>query len=341
MHFSTSLFLLAASTLTSALPHTKRQNTRITPTQINKLYEIIPTTANSDGWGEVSQQVGVTPSKVHSLVAFQLDTSDAGKTCNLRFDKPDIAIGTLMFQVYDFTPSNGRMFDPKKASWNKKTGSRGKSLATFKAGGKNLVYSFPCPAGGKLLNYELVPEGTVNMQWQYPGSTGLWLEVAPKGTPQSPPTIRVNMKDQVNLREGHGGTGSIQYGEINRSEPGKTVTTLVGFIMPTNKDYTKHTCNLRFGKTTEATGTKTFKVYDFVPNNGLPIFQSWLVSWNNKRGVRKAERATFKLGSSGPVLAFPCPKRGAGVNYEIVPTKEAVNIKWDTTNGGGFWVEVV
>ncbi|KAF8536763.1 hypothetical protein BDD12DRAFT_807512 [Trichophaea hybrida] len=198
MHFITSLLFLAiTSTLTPALPHSKRQNTRITPSQVNKLYEGLPTNTVSDGWGEVSQ------------------------TCNLRFDKPEIALGTLSFKVYDFIPTNGRTFDSKKASWNKKTGKTGKSLTTFKA--------------------------------------------------SKPPVVRIDMKDQVNLREGWGGTGSIQYGEINTSEPGKTVTTLVGFIMP-SEDYTKRTCNLRFGKVTSATGTKTFKVFDFVPNNGLPTF---------------------------------------------------------------------
>ncbi|KAF8242663.1 hypothetical protein K440DRAFT_616224 [Wilcoxina mikolae CBS 423.85] len=341
MHFITSLLFLAiTSTLTSALPHSKRQNTRITPSQVNKLYERLPTNTVSDGWGEVSQDIRLkTPSKVHSLFAFQLSNSDGGQTCNLRFDKPEIALGTLSFKVYDFIPTNGRTFDSKKASWNKKSGKTGKSLATFKVGGKNknLVYSFPCPKGGKMLNYELVPEGGVNMQWPYPDSTGLWLEVvkAPK-----PPVVRIDMKDQVNLREGWGGTGSIQYGEINTSEPGKTVTTLVGFIMP-SEDYTKRTCNLRFGKVTSASGTKTFKVFDFVPNNGLPIFQSWLISWSKKGGVRKAERATYKVGGNGLVLSFPCPKRGTGINSEFAPTKEPVNIKWDTTNKGGFWIEVV
>ncbi|KAF8536714.1 hypothetical protein BDD12DRAFT_849694 [Trichophaea hybrida] len=177
---------------------------------------------------------------------------------------------------------------------------------------------------------------------------GLWIEVvAPKTNPSTSSEpfspVRIDSKDQVQVIEamGSGGIGSAQWGEINRSTKGKTITTLVGFIMP-ETDYSTRTCNLYFTKEYASSGTKTFKLYNFTPNGGAEIFESFLVSWQDKRGKRGSQLSTYKLGENKPVWTFKCPKPGKGVDFEFVPTEEKVNIKWNSVQGkGGPWVEVV
>ncbi|CCX06823.1 Protein of unknown function [Pyronema omphalodes CBS 100304] len=346
MYFATILTLLP---LVLASPLVPRQsgNTRITSAYLNKLYEWRPDMPYSDGWGEVSAvPTSKAPNKVHSLIAYKLEPSDFGKTCNLRFDKPSISTGGLTFSIYDFKPTSGKTYDPKKACWNNKTGTRGQKFVTYKAGGKsNLAYSMPCPKDW--INLELAPEGDVNMQWPQFDPIGLWLEVVQTSKPASAPapapkTIRIDTADQVQTREasGENGHGSMQFGEITRAAPGQTVTTLIAFVMP-KEDYTKRKCVIMFGKASEATGSKTFLLYDFEPENGTNIFQSWRMSWKFKRGTRKGLRATHTVGSN-KVTEFPCPKPGKGLNYELAPTAEKVSIKWNSTKDKeGLWMEVV
>ncbi|KAF8252936.1 hypothetical protein K440DRAFT_627078 [Wilcoxina mikolae CBS 423.85] len=186
MKFSiTTIFLLVSTALSAVIPSSsspieKRQSTRYPPTTLARLYEWNPNmVAPADGWGETSRS-GWGNTGVTTLVHFAIDRRWAGRTCNLRFSSPDFAVGSKQFTVLDFTPANGKeTFDPRRATWNQKTGWRGNELAVYKVGGgSNLVYSRPCPSEGRPLNFELVPSnGDVNIQWLPSRGQGLWLEV--------------------------------------------------------------------------------------------------------------------------------------------------------------------
>lgn len=367
MHWSNLALPLLLSVSAASATTATTTTTKLTPTLSNKLYEFAPQRPYADGWAEVSQVLGQTPSKVHSLVAFRLPPAgkDKGKsTCNLRFAKPDIATGSLSLHVYAFAPDNGQAtFDARHASWSHKTGQRGQRLATFSATagrGDTLVHSFPCPAAGSSINYELVPDGDVNMQWPSAGPGGLWLDVvSPSGGSGSASAsasgghkrpVRIDPRDQVQAIEqlGSRSQGSSQSGEVSQSaQPGRARATLVGFVMPPAEtaDYRGRTCRLVFGHHSgAATGSRTFLLYDFVPAHGAPIFESFLVSWRDRRGFRGHLRATHAVTGSAPktVLSFPCPGPGTGLNFELAPTREPVNIKWNSREDrGGLWIDVL
>ena len=62
------------------------------------------------------------------------------------------------------------------------------------------------------------------------------------------------------------------------------------------------------------------------------------------RGSRGHLRATHAVTGSAPktVLSFPCPGPGTGLNFELAPTREPVNIKWNSREDrGGLWIDVL
>jgi hypothetical protein len=352
--------LLAAAAISSALPTAppnafeKRQNrnTRITPTALTRVYEHAPNLiSGQDGWGETSNSPGQALTGVNTLISFQLAREDGGRTCNLRFADPSFATGSKTFSVFEFVPSNGVTFDVTKATWNQRTGYRDRQLAIYTyEEGRDIVYSFTCPTGGKLLNYELTASnGEVNIRWNVPRGEGLWLEVVvPPATPLSAPPVPkpivIPLKDQCPLYEAtaNTGKGSMQFGEVSNSARNQMVSTLVGWVMPA-EDYTGRTCTLRFSNPTTATGSKSFAVFDFIPYGNEVIFKSWLATWNSKTGYRNLERTIYKVGDDKkPVYSFLCPGPGKGVNFDLVPTGGDVSIKWNTqgTPAGGPRLEV-
>jgi hypothetical protein len=254
---------------------------------------------------------------------------------------------TCIFQVFTFVPSNGVTFDVNKATWNQKTGYRDQQVATYIYGaGTDIIYSFTCPTGGKLINYELTASnGEANIQWYSPSGEGMWLEVAiPPAAGAGSKSIDIPLKDQCQLFEARPnvGQGSIQYGEVSWSSSTQTVSMLVGFVMP-DTDYTGRTCVLKLVNPISATGSKSFALFEFIPYAGEVLFKSWMATWNRKTGYRNRQLATYKVGDNKAVYSFPCPKPKSGINYDVVPTGGDVSIKWDTsaTPYGGFKLEVL
>jgi hypothetical protein len=340
MQFLISFFLLTTAALSSAAPTTeKRASFGIAPTSLVKTYEHSPDYAFGPSvWGETSR-VGAGNTGVNTLISFQLEASHGERPCNLRFRDPDIHQGSNIFSVFSFVPSNGYSFDPNTASWNHKTGYRDQQLATYKYGGStgDLVYSFTCPSGGKLLNYELTSaNGESNLQWDTALGKGLWLEVVTaSAAAKRASSVRIPFADQCQLHEAQPNTafGSIQFGEASQKGSGNIISTLVAFIMPAGQDLTARTCSVSFSNPSSATESKTFALFEFVPNKGN-IFESAVASWNSRTGYRNRQLATYKVGTAGPVYNFPCPAPGKGVNFEVVPTNGDVSIKWTVPTGG-------
>jgi hypothetical protein len=339
MQFITSVFLLASAALSTALPTTndKRASFGIAPTSVVKTYEHSPDVAfGPSTWGETSR-VGAGNTGVNTLISFQLDASHGGRPCNLRFRDPEVQAGSNTFSVFSFVPSNGYTFSASTASWNQKTGYRDQQLATFKYGaGSDLVYSFTCPQGGELLNYELTSaNGESNLQWDTATGQGLWLEVETAAVTRRAAT-HIALADQCQLHEAQPETafGSIQHGEASQKGSGKIITTLVAFIMPSQEDLTSRTCSLYFSAS-QASGSRTFTLFEFTPSGDQEIFSSLTAKWNSRTGYRNRELATYKVGSTaGPVYNFPCPAPGKVVNFEIVPTNGDVSLKWTVPAGG-------
>jgi hypothetical protein len=342
MQFLTSILLLTTAALSSAAPTTeKRDSFAIAPSSLVRTYEASPNfAAGPSAWGETSR-IGAGNTGVNTLISFQLDASHGGRPCNLRFRDAEWHEGSNTFSVFSFVPTNGYSFDVNTASWNHKTGYRDQQLATYKYGGStgDLVYSFTCPSDGKLLNYELTSaNGESKLQWDTSIGQGLWLEVVTASAAVKRSSVPIPFADQCQLLEAQPNTarGSIQYGEVSQKGSGHIVSMLVAFIMPTNQDLTSRTCSLQFKNPSEATGSKTFALFEFVPNPGnyRGIFESWHASWNSRTGYRNRHLATYKVGTAGPVYKFPCPARGKGVNFEVVPSNGDVSIKWISDNGG-------
>ncbi|KAA8913126.1 hypothetical protein FN846DRAFT_903060 [Sphaerosporella brunnea] len=338
MKFLTSLILLSAAALSSALPTTsKRAAVHVAPNSLCKTYEHSPNTPfGPTTWGETSR-VGGGLTGVNTLISFQLDAAYGGATCNLRFADAEVHTGSNTFSVFSFVPTNGVTFDPNTATWNQKTGYRDQQLATFQYGASgDLVYSFTCPTGGKLLNYELTSaNGDSNLQWDTSLEQGLWLEVVSGGVEKRAAPVPIPYYDQCQLHEAAPNTafGSSVSGVSSQYSSGHIITTLVAFVMPTGKDLSTRTCSVEFVNGF-ATGSKSFALFEFVPNQGK-TFKSALATWNSRTGYRNNQLATYKVGSSvGPVYKFPCPGPGKAVNFEVVPTNGDVYIAWTKPAGG-------
>ncbi|KAI5782642.1 hypothetical protein EDC01DRAFT_664378 [Geopyxis carbonaria] len=358
MFFSISSSLLLLSTLAAALPALEKRQSRSlrsAPVEVLKLYEHSPNVViGQDGWGETSR-VGSGLSGVNTLIAFQTYPEDFGKTCNLRFAAPSVQSGSKSFTLWSFVPSNGNIFDPHRATWNQKTGYRDRQLAThtYVLNGPDIVYSLPCPAGGKFLNYELTSaNGESNMQWYTPNGEGLYLEVAVPVKPPTAPTtprrpIPIPSRDQAQMFESRptSGSGSIQYGDVSSTAVGIQTTTLVAYVMPDSPNYAARTCRLRFSNPTATSGSRSFALFEFVPHDGRQIFRSDTASWNAKGGYRNRQLALHKVEGSAAatVYTFPCPAPGVGLNYELVPTGGEGRVTWNTaaTPAGGLALEVV
>lgn len=351
MRFITSAFLLAAAALSAALPVEspveKRATDYVSPAQVVRTYERFPDRASGPSDIGETSRVGGGLTGINTLVAFQLAASDAGATCNLRFHDPSVATGSKTFQLFEFVPNNGDSFNVWTASWNNKGGYRNQQLTTFKyvKGGNDLVYSFPCPSGGKKVNYEFVSaNGDNNLSWDWTNGEGPYLEIISQGVTkrdeeslEKRAPVSIPLASQTLLKEQFPNTpvGPVQSGEVSQSGSGKIVSTLIGFIFP-SQDLSSRTCVLKFSNPTVFTGSKTFRLFEFIPNNGRTIFDATYATYNFRTGYRNRDLGVSTITSTAAftVYTFKCPAPGAGVSFDVAPANGDVSIKWNNWNGG-------
>lgn len=363
MRFITSVFLLAAAALSAALPvevdapvekrapAEKRGVDYIHPFQVVRTYEGSPNEAfGPSDYGQTSRVRGGLTG-VNSLIAFQLDPSDGGATCNLRFHTPFLALGSKTFQLFEFVPNNGDTFNVNTVTWNSKGGYRNQQLTTYTyTTDGSLVYSFTCPSGGKKLNYEFVSaNGDNNLTWNWVEGEGPYIEVVHHSAKRDDDNggnddelakrgpVSIPLAAQTLLREQTPNTpiGPVSSGRVSQSGSGKIVTTLIGFVMP-SQNLRGRTCVLRFSKPATYTGSKQFRLYEFIPNGGRTTFDPSVATFNFRTGYRNRDLgvSTVSGSSSFTVYKFNCPAPKTGVNFDVTPTNGDVSITWDNWKGG-------
>lgn len=346
MRFITSALLLAAAALSVALPVEspveKRDTDYVSPDQVVRLYERYPDRASGPSDIGEASRVGGGLTGISSIVSFPLDPSDAGSTCNVRFYDPSVATGSKTFQLFEFIPTN---FNVWTASWNSKGGYRNQQLTTYKyvKGGSSLVYSFTCPSGTKKLYYEVVSaNGDNNLSWDWTNGEGLQLEIVTRPAKRDEALekrapVNIPLASQTLLREQFPNTpvGPVSSGEVSQSGSGKIVTTLIGFIFP-SQDLSSRTCVLKFSNPTVFTGSKKFNLFEFIPNNGRKIFDANAATYNFRTGYRNRDLGTSTVTSTAAftVYTFKCPGPNSGVSFDVAPSNGDVSIKWNNWNGG-------
>ena len=347
MRFITSAFLLASAVLSAALPvesPVQKRDDYVSPASVVRLYEAFPNRASGPSDIGETSRVGGGLTGISTLLSFQLDVSDGGATCNLRFHDPSVATGSKTFALFEFVPNNGDTFNPYTASWNSKGGYRNQQLTTYKyvKGGNSLVYSTLCPSGGKKWNFEFVSaNGDNNLSWDWTNGEGPYLEIIPKvakrdETLEKRAPVNIPLASETLLREQYPNTatGPVGSGEVSQSGSGKIVTTLIGFIFP-SQDLSSRTCVLKFSNPTVYTGSKKFSLFEFIPNNGRTIFDASYATWNFRTGYRNRDLGIYTVTSTPfTVYTFKCPAPGSGVSFDVAPSNGDVSIKWNNWNGG-------
>lgn len=153
-------------------------------------------------------------------------------------------------------------------------------------------------------------------------------------------TTRIDVYKMTTLHENDPKTpyGPTNHGIVQKDAiTGKDITTLVSFKMPYFPVLTGKPCQVFFSSPDIANGSKSFKLFDFVPNNG-PTFNEYWATWDLRTGYRNTDllpNGAFVVGkSSNPVYKFTCPAPGTIINYELVPSNGVVDIEWTSPQNG-------